>query len=169
MQDPTGPVNYPDRQLWCTSARLGIIFWNTLSRVIRECESPLAFWVTLIGGFGIPADGSGVVLWNAGSKRISGPKIDLRRRIAMLRGLLPPLHGLRLILRHSFTEVIRLGKGQLCFYVSVLSLALEFGDALRVPDGQYREQTENGAQQDMPPSSVCRGPCFHARSLLLNL
>ena len=36
-----------------------------------------------------------------------------------------------------------------------------------VPEGQYREQTENGAQQDMPPSSVCRGPCFHAQQLTL--
>src|ERR1700735_4840397 len=43
----------------------------------------------------------------------------------------------------------------------------EFGNALRVPEGQCREQTENGAQQYMPPSSVCSGPCFHAQQLTL--
>src|ERR1700733_9041295 len=85
----------------------------------------------------------------------------------MFRSLLPPLHGFLLILRDSLTKVIRLGKGQLCLYVTVLSLALEFGDSLRVPEGQYREQTENGAQQDMPPSCECGDPCFHAQKLTL--
>jgi hypothetical protein len=61
--------------------------------------------------------------------------------------------------------VIRLGKGQLCLYITVLSLALEFGNALRVPEVRYREQTENGAQQDMPSSSVGKGFCFHAQEL----
>jgi hypothetical protein len=50
-------------------------------------------------------------------------------------------------------------------YITVLSLALEFGNALRVPEGQYREQTEKGAQQDMPSSSVGEGFCFHAKEL----
>ena len=50
-------------------------------------------------------------------------------------------------------------------YITVLSLALEFGNALRVPEGQYREKTENGAQQDMPSSSVGKGFCFHAQEL----
>src|SRR5258708_27694450 len=59
---------------------------------------------------------------------------------------------------------MRLGKSQLGLYITVLSLALEFGNALRVPEGQYREQTEKGAQQDMP-SSVDKGFCFHAQEL----
>jgi hypothetical protein len=50
-------------------------------------------------------------------------------------------------------------------YITVLSLALEFGNALRVPVGQYREQTEKGAQQDMPSSSGGKGFCFHAKEL----
>jgi hypothetical protein len=50
-------------------------------------------------------------------------------------------------------------------YITVLSLALEFGNGLRVPEGQYREQTENGAQQDMPPSSVRRCLRCHAQQL----
>jgi hypothetical protein len=36
---------------------------------------------------------------------------------------------------------------------------------LRVPEGHYREQTENGAQQDMPPSSVRKSLCSHAQQL----
>src|ERR1700692_248274 len=83
----------------------------------------------------------------------------------MLRSFLPPLHGFLLILRDSLTQVIRLGKGQLCLYITVLSLALEFGNALRVSEGQYREQTEKRAQQDMPSSSVGKGFCFHAQEL----
>jgi hypothetical protein len=50
-------------------------------------------------------------------------------------------------------------------YITVLSLALEFGNALRVSEGQYREQTEECAQQDMPSSSVGKGLCFHAPEL----
>jgi hypothetical protein len=50
-------------------------------------------------------------------------------------------------------------------YITVLSLALEFGNALRVPEGQYREQTEKDAQQDMPSSSVGQGFGFHAQEL----
>jgi hypothetical protein len=49
----------------------------------------------------------------------------------------------------------------LCLYITVLSLALEFDNALRVPEGQYREQTENGAQQNIPHKSVRESPCFH--------
>src|ERR1700677_2742411 len=83
----------------------------------------------------------------------------------MLRGLLPPPHGLCLILLDPFSYVIRLGKSQLCLYITVLSLALELGNALRVPEGRYREQTENGAQQDMPRSSMRERPCFHEEHL----
>src|SRR5882757_3334095 len=83
----------------------------------------------------------------------------------MLRSLLPPLHGFLFILRDSLTLGIRLGQGQLCLYITVLSLALEFGNALRVPEGPYREQTEKSAQQDMPSSSVRKGFCFHPQEL----
>jgi hypothetical protein len=62
--------------------------------------------------------------------------------------------------------VIRSGKGELRLQITTFSLALELGNALRVPEGHYREQ-ENGAQQDMPPSSACRGPYFHAKQLTL--
>lgn len=61
--------------------------------------------------------------------------------------------------------MIRLGKGQLRLYITVLSLALEFGDTLRIPEVRYRDQTENGAQQDMPSSSVGKGFYFHAQEL----
>jgi hypothetical protein len=50
-------------------------------------------------------------------------------------------------------------------HITVLSPALEFGNTLRVPEGQYREQTGKGAQQDMPSSSVGKGFCFHAQEL----
>jgi hypothetical protein len=61
--------------------------------------------------------------------------------------------------------VIRSGKGELRLQVTVLSLALEFGNVLRVPEGRYRQQTENGAQQDMPQISVRNGHCSHAQQL----
>ena len=65
----------------------------------------------------------------------------------------------------AFTQVIRPGTGQLCLYITILGLALEFGNALRVSEGQYRDQTEKGTQQDMPSSSVGKGFCFHAQEL----
>lgn len=61
--------------------------------------------------------------------------------------------------------MIRLGEGQLRLYITVLSLALEFGNALRVPEWRYREQTENGAHQDMPASGVREMTCFHEEQL----
>src|SRR5580658_2179680 len=85
----------------------------------------------------------------------------------MLRSPLPPLHGFLLILRDSLTSVIRLGKSQLCLYLTVLSLALEFGNALRVPKGRDREQTGNGVQHEIPASSLRTTPFSHAQQLTL--
>ncbi len=49
----------------------GVVPWNTLSQVIKECKAPLPLCIALIGSFGVPVHGCGVVLWNPCSMRIS--------------------------------------------------------------------------------------------------
>jgi hypothetical protein len=83
----------------------------------------------------------------------------------MLGSLLPPPYGFRLILLDSFAQVIPLGEGQLCLYITVLRFVLEFGNALRISERRDREQKGNGAQQDTPPSSAHRCLCSHAQQL----
>ena len=62
--------------------------------------------------------------------------------------------------------MIRLSKGQLRLYITVLSLALEFGDALPVHEGPHRDHAQDAGQQHMP-SSMLESPSFHAQQLTL--
>jgi hypothetical protein len=52
-------------------------------------------------------------------------------------------------------------------YITVFSLVLELGDALRISEGRDREQTGNGVQHETPASSVRTSPFSHAQQLTL--